>query len=61
MIFCQFLEKNASIVAAKSLVCNNLDKDSFVSGNPARNHNERLKQIISLKKLPKIIKKISND
>ena len=50
-----------SIVAAKSLVCKNLKKGSFVSGNPAMNHNARLKQIIAFKKLPEIIKNKLND
>ena len=39
----------------------NLKKDSFVSGNPAMNHNARLKQIIAFKKLPEIIKNLTND
>ena len=42
-------------------MCKNLKKGSFVSGNPAMNHNARLKQIIAFKKLPEIIKNLTND
>ena len=46
------------IIAAKSMVANSLEANSFVSGNPAVNHKQRLKQDACLKKLPSILKKI---
>ena len=45
-----------SIITAKSLVCNDLKPDSFVSGNPAFNHKDRLKLIASLRNFPKFKK-----
>jgi len=43
-----------SIVAAKSAVFQSLDPGSFVSGVPARNHKDRLRQDIIIKQLPDI-------
>ena len=50
-----------STVGAKSMVCNSLDSNSFVSGVPANIHKNTLKQYIALKKLPKLIKKIRDE
>ena len=52
---------NNSVIAAKSLVCHSLNENSFVSGIPANIHKDVLKQYAAIKKLPKILKKISND
>ena len=52
---------DSTIIAANSLVCNSLKKNSFVSGIPANIHKEVLKQYAAIKKLPNMIKKISND
>ena len=40
-----------SIITAHSLVCKSLKENSFVSGNPAVNHKDRLKQMAAIKKL----------
>ncbi len=42
-----------SVITAHSLVCKSLEKNSFVSGNPAIDHKERLKQIVAIKKMTK--------
>lgn len=47
-----------STVAAKSFVTCSMEENSFVSGNPAVNHQQRLKQDIALRKLPSLLKKI---
>ena len=47
-----------SIIAAKSGVFKSFDNNSFVSGTPARNHSDRLRQDILVTKLPDIQKKI---
>jgi UDP-3-O-[3-hydroxymyristoyl] glucosamine N-acyltransferase len=47
-----------SIVAAKSAVYQSIDPGSFVSGIPARHHNERLRQDIIINQLPDILNRI---
>ena len=49
-----------SIIAAKSAVLQSLPKNSFVSGNPARQHKSRIKQEIVIQQLPEILKRIRN-
>ena len=49
-----------SIIAAKSAVLQTLPKNSFVSGNPARQHKSRIKQEIVIQKLPDMLKRIRN-
>jgi len=49
-----------SIIAAKSAVLQSLPKNSFVSGNPARQHKNRIKQELIIQKLPEILKRIRN-
>ena len=51
---------DGSIVAVKSCVFKSIKPNSFVSGIPARNHSERLKQEAIINKLPDIYKKIKN-
>ena len=51
---------DGSIVAVKSCVFKSLEPNSFVSGVPARNHSERLKQEAIINKLPDIYRKIKN-
>jgi UDP-3-O-[3-hydroxymyristoyl] glucosamine N-acyltransferase len=46
------------IIAAKSAVLQSLPKNSFVSGNPARNHKDRIKQEIIIQQLPELLKRI---
>ena len=40
-----------SVVTAKSLVCNSVQKNSFLSGNPAQPHRDFLKQQVILRNL----------
>ena len=47
-----------STVAAKSAVFQSLDPGSFVSGVPARNHKERLRQDVIINQLPDILNRI---
>ena len=47
-----------SIVAVKSCVFKSIKPNSFVSGIPAKNHSERLKQEVIINKLPSLYKKI---
>ncbi len=47
-----------STVAAKSAVFQSLDPGSFVSGVPARNHKDRLRQDVIIKQLPDILNRI---
>jgi len=49
-----------SVIAVKSCVFKSLPEKSFVSGIPATNHSERLKQEAIIKKLPNIYKKFKN-
>ena len=49
-----------SIIAAKSGVFKSFNNGSFISGTPARNHNDRIRQEILITKLPDIQKKINN-
>ena len=49
-----------SIIAAKSAVLQSIPNDSFVSGNPARNHKKRVKQEIVIQQLPEMVKRIRN-
>tara|TARA_S200000501_G_scaffold341030_1_gene350064 strand:- start:9335 stop:10303 length:969 start_codon:yes stop_codon:yes gene_type:complete len=49
-----------SIIAAKSAVLQSIPNDSFVSGNPARQHKSRIKQEIIIQKLPEMLKRIRN-
>lgn len=49
-----------STIAVKSCVYKNLPENSFVSGVPAINHLDKLKQDAILKKLPLIYKKLKN-
>ena len=49
---------DGSIVAVKSCVYKSLKPNSFVSGIPARDHSERLKQEAIINKLPEIYKKL---
>ena len=47
-----------SIVAAKSAVYQSIGSDSFVSGIPARNHKDRLRQDVAVNQLPNILNRI---
>ena len=47
-----------SIVAAKSAVFQSLEPGSFVSGVPARNHKDRLRQDVIINQLPNILNRI---
>ena len=47
-----------SIVAAKSAVFQSLEPGSFVSGVPARNHKNRLRQDVIINQLPDILNRI---
>ena len=47
-----------SIVAVKSCVYKTIKPNSFVSGIPARDHSERLKQEAVINKLPELYKKL---
>ena len=47
-----------SIVAAKSAVYQSLEPDSFVSGMPARQHKNRLRQDVVINQLPDILNRM---
>ena len=47
-----------TIIASKSAVYKSLKSGSFVSGIPARNHPDRLREDISISKLPQLQKTI---
>ena len=47
-----------SIIAAKSAVFQSLEPNSFVSGIPARNHKDRLRQDVIVNQLPNILNRI---
>ena len=47
-----------STVASKSAVYQSLEPDSFVSGIPARNHKNRLRQDVVVNQLPDILNRI---
>jgi len=49
-----------SIIAAKSAILQSLPSDSFVSGNPARNHKKRIKQEFIIQQLPEMLLRIRN-
>ena len=49
---------NDTIIAAKSGVFKSFNSGSFISGIPARNHTDRIRQDILISKLPEIQKKI---
>ena len=48
-----------TVVASKSAVYQSLPSNSFVSGTPARNHSDRLRQETIIKKLPDLVKQIN--
>lgn len=48
-----------TVVASKSAVYRSLPPNSFVSGIPARNHSDRLRQETIIKKLPDLVKQIN--
>ena len=47
-----------STVAAKSAVFQSIESGSFVSGVPARDHKERLRQDVIINQLPNILNRI---
>jgi len=49
-----------SMVAAKSAVFQSLESNSFVSGIPARQHKDRLRQDVIINQLPNILNRIRN-
>ena len=46
------------IVGPTSYVVKSIKKNSYVSGNPARNHKDHVRQDILISKLPEIYKKL---
>lgn len=48
-----------AIIGPKSFIVKNVDKGSYVSGNPAINHKDNIKKNIILSKLPELYKKLS--
>ena len=48
------------VIGAKSAVLKSIPKNAFVSGNPARNHKNRLKQELIIQQLPSILRRIRN-
>jgi len=48
------------IIGPTSYVIKSITKNSYVSGNPARNHKDHVKQDILISKLPDMYKKIFN-
>ena len=48
------------IIGPRSYVVKSVSKNSYVSGNPARNHKDHIKQDILISKLPDMYKKIFN-
>lgn len=49
-----------SIVAARSVVLGDLPEGSFVSGHPARPHNEEMKVKAASRRLPELLKKVAD-
>ena len=49
---------SGTIIGARSAVLQSINKKSFVSGNPARDHKSRTRQDIIIKKLPDVINRI---
>ena len=47
------------IIGPKSYVIKSIESNSYLSGNPARNHKDHIRQDILIQKLPEIYKKIS--
>jgi UDP-3-O-[3-hydroxymyristoyl] glucosamine N-acyltransferase len=47
------------IIGPKSYVIKSIEANTYVSGNPARNHRDHVKQDILISKLPEIYKKIT--
>ena len=47
------------IIGPKSYVIKSIEENTYVSGNPARNHRDHVKQDILISKLPEIYKKIT--
>ena len=52
--------KDNAIIGPKSYVIKSVDENSYVSGNPARNHKDHVKQDILISKLPTMYKKFFN-
>ena len=50
---------NNSIIVAHSMVYKSIKSDSYFSGDPARNHRDRVKEDILVSKLPKISDKVA--
>ena len=48
------------VIASKSAIFKSVKSGSFVSGIPARKHNDRIRQDVLISKLPEIYKKIRN-
>ncbi len=48
------------VIGPRSFVVKSITKNLYVSGNPARNHKDHVKQDILITKLPQIYKKIFN-
>ena len=48
------------VIGPRSFVIKSIKKNLYVSGNPARNHKDHVKQDILISKLPKIYKKVFN-
>ena len=51
--------ENNAIVGPKSFIIKSIKSNSYVSGNPGRNHRDRVKQDILIQRLPDIYKKIT--
>ena len=49
---------NDSVVAARSLVINNLPPNSYVSGTPARPHGEDMRVAAAIGKVPELLKTV---
>ena len=52
--------KDNVIIGPRSYVIKSVDENSYVSGNPARNHKDHIKQDILISKLPAMYKKFLN-
>ena len=50
---------NNVMIGPKSFIIKSIKSNSYLSGNPARNHRDRLKHDILIQKLPDIYKKIA--
>jgi len=48
------------VIASKSAIFKSIKNNSFVSGIPARKHNDRIRQDVLISRLPEIYKKIRN-